>query len=175
MLSSLIKDIQWDIVFLHFTELFFSVQRKVEEDTAVHHSHTASVPDERHVQVRASRGKSMEELGVSRVTRHEVLSKSSEQLDQCQDRQVMPGTERRTMSFLAEGRRIPSSGEHTDISQAGPENPLLTHFVKHVSSYDDEIHATSHNGRKNKDDMVLSLPSHSRLEVRYNWIHCWIY
>lgn len=113
----------------------------------------------------------MEELGASRVTRPEVLSKSSEQLDQVQGRQVMPGTERRTMSFLAEGRctqrRIPSSGEHTDNSQAGPENPFLTHFVKHVSSYDDEIHATSHNGRKNKEDMALSMPSHSRLEVRY--------
>uniref|UniRef100_A0A671SZQ8 Protein Shroom1-like n=1 Tax=Sinocyclocheilus anshuiensis TaxID=1608454 RepID=A0A671SZQ8_9TELE len=118
--------------------------RKVEEDTVVHHSHTASVPDERHVQVRASRGKSMEELDVSRVTRPEFLSKSSEQLDQVQGRQVIPGTERRTLSFLAEGRRtqrrIPSSGEHMDNSQAGPENPLLTHFVKHVSSYDDDIH-----------------------------------
>ncbi len=76
-----------------------------------------------------------------------------------------------TMSFLAEGRctqrRIPSSGEHTDISQAGLENPLLTHFVKHVSSNDDEIHATSHNGRRNKEDMALSMPGHSRLEVRY--------
>ncbi len=111
----------------------------------------------------------MEELGVSRVTRPEVLSKSSEQLDHVQGR---PGTERRTeMSFLAEGRytqrRIPSSGEHTDISQAGPENPLLTHIVKHVSSNDDQIHATSHNGRRNKEDMALSMPSHSRLEVRY--------
>ncbi len=157
----------------HFSyELFFSVQRKVEEDTAVHHSRTASVPDERHVQVRASRGKSMEELGGSRVTRPEVLSKSSEQLDHVQG---MPGTERRTMSFLAEGRctqrRIPSSGEHTDISQAGLENPLLTHIVKHVSSNDDEIHATSHNGRRNKEDMALSMPGHSRLEVRYIWIY----
>ncbi|KAF4098189.1 protein Shroom1 [Onychostoma macrolepis] len=147
-----------------------SVQRKVEEDTVVHYSHTASVPDERHVQVRASRGKSMEELGVSRVTRPEVLSKSSEQLDQVQGRQVMPGLERRTMSFLAEGRRtqrrIPSSGEHTDNSQAGPENPLLTHFIKHVSSCDDdEIHTASHHGRSNKEDMALSMPSHSRLEV----------
>ncbi|XP_016306909.1 protein Shroom1-like [Sinocyclocheilus anshuiensis] len=146
-----------------------SVQRKVEEDTVVHHSHTASVPDERHVQVRASRGKSMEELDVSRVTRPEFLSKSSEQLDQVQGRQVIPGTERRTLSFLAEGRRtqrrIPSSGEHMDNSQAGPENPLLTHFVKHVSSYDDDIHTASHNGRKNKEDMALSMPSHSRLEV----------
>lgn len=110
----------------------------------------------------------MEELGVSRVTRPEVLSKSSEQLDQVQ---VMPGTERGTMSFLAKGRRsqrrIPSSGEHMDNSPAGPENPLLTHFVKHVSSYDDEIHTASHNGRKNKEDTVLSMSSHSRPEIRY--------
>uniref|UniRef100_A0A8C1B355 Shroom family member 1 n=1 Tax=Cyprinus carpio carpio TaxID=630221 RepID=A0A8C1B355_CYPCA len=146
-----------------------SVQRKIEEDTVVHHSRTASVPDERHVQVRASRGKSMEELGVSRVTRPEVLSKSSEQLDQVQGSQVMPGTERGTMSFLAKGRRsqrrIPSSGEHMDNSPAGPENLLLTHFVKHVSSYDDEIHTASHNGRNNKQDMDLSMPSHSMPEV----------
>ncbi|KAL1252416.1 hypothetical protein QQF64_017109 [Cirrhinus molitorella] len=135
-----------------------SVQRKVEEDTVVHHSRTASVPDERRT-VRASRGKSMEELGVSKVTRPEVLSKSSEQLDQLQGKQVMPGTERRTASFLAEGRRthrrIHSSGERMDNSQAGPENPLSSHFVKHMSSHDDEI----------KEDKVLLMPSHSRLEV----------
>ncbi|XP_052444434.1 protein Shroom1 [Carassius gibelio] len=145
-----------------------SVQRKIEEDTVVHQSHTASVPDERHVQVRASRGKSMEELGVSRVTRPEVLSKSSEQLDQVQGGQVMPATERRTMSFLAEGRRthrrIHSSGEHMENCQAGPENPLLTPFVKRVSSGDDEIHRDD-NGRKDKEDMALSMPSRSRLEV----------
>ncbi|XP_016102243.1 protein Shroom1-like isoform X1 [Sinocyclocheilus grahami] len=146
-----------------------SVQGKVEEETVVHHSHTASVPDERHVQVRASRGKSMEELGVSKVTRPDALSKSSEQLDQLQGKQVNPGAEKRMVAFLAEGRRthrrIPSSGEHTDSSQAGPEKPLLTHFVKHVSSHDDEIHTASHNGCKNKEDMVLSMPSHSRPEV----------
>ncbi|XP_073680469.1 protein Shroom1 [Garra rufa] len=145
-----------------------SVQRKVEEDTVVCHSRTASVPDERHA-VRASRGKSMEELGVSKFMRSEVLSKSSEQLDQLQGKQVLPGTERRTVSFLAEGRRthrrIPSSGEQTGHSQAGPENPLSTHFVKRVSSHDDEIQTAAHSGRKNKEDKVLSMPSHSRLEI----------
>ncbi|KAI2650977.1 Protein Shroom1 [Labeo rohita] len=145
-----------------------SVQRKVEEDPVVHHSRTASVPDERRA-VRASRGKSMEELGVSKVTRPKVFSKSSEQLDQLQGKRVMPGTERRTASFLAEGRRthrrIQSTGEHVYNSQAGPENPLLTHFVKHVSSRDDEIYTASHSGRKHKDDASLLMPSHSRLEV----------
>ncbi|XP_043077697.1 protein Shroom3 [Puntigrus tetrazona] len=142
-----------------------SVQSKVEEDAVVCHSHSASVPDERREPVRALRGKSMEELGVSRVTRPEVLSKSSEQLDQVQGRQVMSATERRSMSFLAEGRhtqrRIPSSGELRDNSQAGPENTLSTHSPKH----DDEIHTASHNGRKNKEDMALSMHRHSRLEV----------
>uniref|UniRef100_A0A8C2GHX0 Protein Shroom1-like n=1 Tax=Cyprinus carpio TaxID=7962 RepID=A0A8C2GHX0_CYPCA len=145
------------------------VQRKVEEETVVHRSHTASVPDERRVQVRASRGKSMEELGVSKVTRPEALSKSSEQLDQLQGMQVNPGAEKRMVSFLAEGRRthrrIPSSGEYTAGSPAGPEKPLLTHFVKHVSSHDDEIHTASQNGRKNKEDTVLSMSSHSRPEI----------
>lgn len=145
------------------------VQRKVEEETVVHHSHTASVPDERRVQIRASRGKSMEELGVSKVMRPEVLSKSSEQLDQLQGMQVNPSAEKKMVSFLGEGRRthrrIPSSGEHTTSSHAGPEKLLLTHFVKHASSHDDEIHAASHNGCKNKEDTVPSMPSLSRPEV----------
>ncbi|XP_051734191.1 protein Shroom3 [Ctenopharyngodon idella] len=142
-----------------------SVQRKVEEDTVVHHSHTASVHDERWTQIRASRGKSMEELGLSIVRRPEVLSKSSEQLDQLQGKQAMPGPEKRTVSFLAEGRhtqkKILSAGEHMDNSQAGPENPLLTSSVKHLSSNDDEIHVASHSGRKHKVDTVLSVPGHS--------------
>lgn len=142
-----------------------SVHRKVEEDTVVHHSRTASVHDEQWVQIRAPRGKSMEELGVSIVTRPEVLSKSSEQLDQLQGKQAMPGTEKRTVSFLAEGRhterKMLSAGEHTDNSQAGPENPLLTNAVKHSSSSNDEIHIASHNGRKHKVETVLSMPGHS--------------
>ncbi|XP_067279501.1 protein Shroom1 [Pseudorasbora parva] len=137
-----------------------SGQRKVEEDTVVHHRRTASVHDEQWVQIRAPRGKSMEELGVSIVTRPEVLSKSSEQLDQLQGKQAMPATEKRTVSFHAEGRhterKMLSAGEHTDNSQAGPENPLLTN-----SSNNDEIHTASHNGRKHKAETVLSMPGHS--------------
>ncbi|XP_056119493.1 protein Shroom1 [Rhinichthys klamathensis goyatoka] len=141
-----------------------SAQRKVE-DTLVHHSRTASVHDERRVQVRAPRGKSMEELGVSIITKPDVLSKSSEQLDQLQGEQAMPGAEKRTVSVLAEGRHTPRkivrAGEHTDNSQAGPGNPLLTNSAKHSSSNDDEIHIASHNGRKHKVDTVLSMPGHS--------------
>ncbi|CAM4672526.1 unnamed protein product [Leuciscus chuanchicus] len=152
-----------------------SAQRRVE-DTLVHHSRTASVHDEQWVQIRAPRGKSMEELGVSIITKPEVLSKSSEQLDQLQDKQAMPGTEKRTVSFLAEERHTPrkilSAGEHTDNSQAGPENPLPTNSAKHSSSNNDEIHIASHNGRKPKVDTVLSMLGHSTgpggiiLEVR---------
>ncbi|XP_077080876.1 protein Shroom1 [Siphateles boraxobius] len=141
-----------------------SAQRK-PEDTLVHHSRTASVHDERQVQIRAPRGKSMEELGVSIITKPEVLSKSSEQLDQHQGKQAMSATEKRTVSFLAEGRHTPrkilSAGEHTDNSQAGPENPLLTNSAKHSSSNNDEIHIASHSGRKHKVDTVLSMPGHS--------------
>lgn len=163
--------------FIEQKTFFFSVQRKVEEDTVVHHSRTASVHDERWTQIRASRGKSMEELGLSIVRRPEVLSKSSEQLDQLQGKQAMPGPEKRTVSFLAEGRhtqkKILSAGEHMDNSQAGPENPLLTSSVKHLSSNDDKIHVASHSGCKHKVDTVLSVPGHStepggiKLEVRY--------
>lgn len=120
----------------------------------------------------------MEELGVSIVTRPEVLSKSSEQLDQLQSKKAMPGSEKRTVSFLSEGRHTQkknlSAGEHMDNSQAGPENPLLTRSLQHSSSNDDdETHIASHNGHKHKVDTVVSLPDHStepegiKLEVRY--------
>ncbi|KAK7144039.1 hypothetical protein R3I93_015020 [Phoxinus phoxinus] len=141
-----------------------SAQRKVE-DPLVHHSRTASAHDERRAQIRAPRGKSMEELGVSIITKPEVLSRSSEQLDQLQGEQAVPGTEKRTVSFLAEGRHTSrktlSAGEHTDNSQAGPEHPLLTNSAKHSSSNNDEIHIASHNGRKHKVDTALSMPGHS--------------
>lgn len=132
-----------------------SVQRKVE-GRSVHQSYPASVPDERRFQVRASRGKSMEELGASAVTKLTVLSKSSEQLDQHQG-------QRRTVSFLTEGRhaqeKIHSSAENTENTQAGPENPYLTSTIKHESSNDDELHVVSHTARKRVDDSIVSVPS----------------
>lgn len=129
-----------------------SAQRKVE-GKAIRQSYPASVPDERRFQVRASRGKSMEELGASAVTKPAALSKSSEQLDQHLGH-------KRTVSFLAEGRRahrnIHSSTENT---QAGPENPWLTSTIKHESSNDDERHVVSHTTHKHVDYSIVSVPS----------------
>ncbi|XP_056302725.1 protein Shroom3 [Danio aesculapii] len=129
-----------------------SVQRKVE-GRAVRQSYPASVPDERRFQVRASRGKSMEELGASAVTKPAVLSKSSEQLDQHLG-------QRRTVSFLAEGRRAQKTiHSSTENIQAAPENPCLTCTIKHESSNDDELHVVSHTTHKHVDDSIVSVPS----------------
>ncbi|XP_051955815.1 protein Shroom1-like [Xyrauchen texanus] len=110
-----------------------SVQRNVEGDTLVHHSRTASVSNDRRAQMVAPRGKSMEELGVSKISSPEVLSKSSEQLDQLQEKQHMSVKE----TQITKGKEHMESklnqsccpllrfGEHSDKSQAGPEKQLL--------------------------------------------------
>ncbi|XP_076835926.1 protein Shroom1 [Brachyhypopomus gauderio] len=72
------------------------------EDAAGFRPHAASVPDQRPARVMASRGKSMEELGVSKVTRPKVLSKSSEQLNEHQTSHVASGRESHSLSFLVE-------------------------------------------------------------------------
>lgn len=59
------------------------------------------------VRVVAQRGKSMEELGASKITRLSAMSKSSEQLDQLRRRSGGPGTaekDKRSVSFIAEVR-----------------------------------------------------------------------
>ncbi|XP_051960164.1 protein Shroom3-like [Xyrauchen texanus] len=104
-------------------------QRKIEEHTVVHHSRTASVPDDRWARIIAPRGKSMEELGVGKISNPKVLSKSSEQLDQQQDKQAMSVKEKRIskgqeqMKSMLNQSCSPmlSSEEHSDKSQAGPE------------------------------------------------------
>lgn len=106
----------------------------------------------------------MEELGVSKILKPEVLSKSSEQLDQLQRNQVVSGKDKRTVSFLAEGtykkKTTFSSGEHTNNSQAGPEKQHLTSSVKHIDPHEDKIHmAAQSSGSKNRDDTVLSIRS----------------
>ncbi|XP_051534253.1 protein Shroom1-like isoform X2 [Myxocyprinus asiaticus] len=109
-----------------------SFQRKVEEDTVVHHSRTASVPDDRWARMITPRGKSMEELGVGKISNPKVLSKSSEQLDQQQNKQAMSVKEKRIskgqkhMESMLNQSCSPmlSSEEHSDKSQAGPEKQL---------------------------------------------------
>ncbi|XP_074528486.1 protein Shroom1 [Halichoeres trimaculatus] len=63
-------------------------------------------PSQQRVRVVAQRGKSMEELGASKLTRLSALSKSSEQLDHMSRLSSGPGLDRdkRSVSFLAEAR-----------------------------------------------------------------------
>ncbi|XP_051536301.1 protein Shroom3-like [Myxocyprinus asiaticus] len=109
-----------------------SVQRNVEGDTLVHHSRTASVSNDRRARMVAPRGKSLEELGVSKISSPEVLSKSSEQFDQLQEKQAMSGKEtqitkgKEQMDSKLNQSCFPllSFGEYSDKSQAGPEKQL---------------------------------------------------
>ncbi|XP_026875364.2 protein Shroom3 [Electrophorus electricus] len=93
----------------------FSAQHK--EDDFKHHA--ASVPDQRPARVMASRGKSLEELGVSKVARPRVLSKSSEQLHQPQEKPVASDRESRYLPFLAETQ------EHTQRKLRQEHAPLI--------------------------------------------------
>lgn len=147
-----------------------SPQRKVEGETVVYHSHTVSEPDDRRARRIAARGKSMEELGVSKTSKPEVLSKSSEQLDQLQRKQAVSGKDKRTVSFLADGthteKTMFSSGEHTNNSQAGTEKQHLTSSVKHIYPHEDKIHMAPHcNGSKNRDDTVTPIRSTEADEI----------
>ncbi|XP_056587295.1 protein Shroom1 [Triplophysa dalaica] len=147
-----------------------SAHSKIVEDTVVYHSHTVSEPDDRRVRRIAPRGKSMEELGVSKTSKPEVLSKSSEQLDQLQRKQVVSGKDKRSVSFLAEGthteKSLFSSGEHTNDFQAGPERQHLTSSVKHLYSYEDKIQmAPCSDESKIGDDTVMSVRSTEADEI----------
>ncbi|XP_042287682.1 protein Shroom1 isoform X1 [Thunnus maccoyii] len=81
----------------------WSPQNNLTEDPLV-----TSVPEgHQRVRVVAQRGKSMEELGASKLTRPSALSKSSEQLDQLwrhSSGSGGPGGDKRNVSFLAEVR-----------------------------------------------------------------------
>lgn len=148
--------------------MVFSAQRIAEGDTAVCHSHTVSEPDDRRPRKIAPRGKSMEELGVSKISKPEVFSKSSEQLDQMQG----------AASFLAAGTpgKMFNSGQTTDNSQADPEKHPSTFSVKHEG----DIYIVPHsNGSKNRDDTVIPMSGRSSEadEInlgagRYILIHC---
>lgn len=136
----------------------------------MYHSHTVSEPDDRRVRRIAPRGKSMEELGVSKTSKPKVLSKSSEQLDQLQRKQVLSGKDKRSVSFLAEGthteKSLFSSGEHTNDFQAGPERLHLTSSVKHLYPYEDKIQmAPCSDGSKNGDDTLMSVRSTEADEI----------
>ncbi|CAN9501794.1 unnamed protein product [Ophioblennius macclurei] len=80
----------------------WSLQKHPSEEISVKH------PSEDQELVRvAHRGKSMEELGASKLTKLAALSKSSEQLDQLRNRSTGPGAQnkdKRNVSFFAEVR-----------------------------------------------------------------------
>ncbi|XP_062868003.1 protein Shroom1 [Trichomycterus rosablanca] len=72
---------------------------EVEEATPAYTQYASSVPDQPRVRKVAPRGKSMEELGVSEISRAKVLSKSSEQLHQLHKKHIMSERERKDLSF----------------------------------------------------------------------------
>ncbi|KAI4882957.1 hypothetical protein NFI96_015635, partial [Prochilodus magdalenae] len=79
-----------------------SVHINVEEDAPVYERYAGSVPDQRQLRVMAPRGKSLEELGVSKVISPRALSKSSEQLHQLPGKHVVSCIDKKDMSFLME-------------------------------------------------------------------------
>lgn len=88
----------------------------MEGERAVCKEYAASVPDQQRVRMVASRGKSMEELGLSRVSRPKVLSKSSDHLNQIQGARILHGEENRDDVELRPDHRTfkdPGSVEHT--------------------------------------------------------------
>ncbi|XP_049896235.1 protein Shroom1 isoform X1 [Epinephelus moara] len=87
---------------------------------------------QQHVRVVAQRGKSMEELGSSKLTRPSALSKSSEQLDQLWRDSPGPGgpdRDKRSVSFLAEVRGSQGQGrgrkKQNVTEQAGKEPEIV--------------------------------------------------
>uniref|UniRef100_A0A3B4V8R0 Shroom family member 1 n=1 Tax=Seriola dumerili TaxID=41447 RepID=A0A3B4V8R0_SERDU len=80
-----------------------SPQKKASEDPLV----KPVTEGQQHVRVVAQRGKSMEELGTSKLTRLSAMSKSSEQLDRLWRHSTGPGgpeRDKRSVSFIAEVR-----------------------------------------------------------------------
>ncbi|KAG7484629.1 hypothetical protein MATL_G00052190 [Megalops atlanticus] len=81
--------------------------KQAEGEVPVMKTRAASVPEDQRVRVVAPRGKSMEELGSTRVSGTPVLSKSSDQLDQLHGRQARPVREKRGVSFLSSEEEKP--------------------------------------------------------------------
>ncbi|XP_035290674.1 protein Shroom1 isoform X2 [Anguilla anguilla] len=84
-----------------------SSPKKAEGEVPASKTRAASVSEVQRVRVSAPRGKSMEELGVSRASRPPVLSKSSDELDQLRAQRAGPGRENRDAPFPAEAQEKP--------------------------------------------------------------------
>uniref|UniRef100_A0A3B1K126 Shroom family member 1 n=1 Tax=Astyanax mexicanus TaxID=7994 RepID=A0A3B1K126_ASTMX len=76
------------------------ITRSAEGETPVYKRYGGSIPDQRQTRVMPPRGKSLEELGVSKAISPKALSKSSEQLTQLPDKQVLSDREKKSLWFL---------------------------------------------------------------------------
>ncbi|XP_040907500.1 protein Shroom1 isoform X2 [Toxotes jaculatrix] len=106
----------------------WSPQKNGTEDSLV----KAVSEGQQHVRVVAQRGKSMEELGATKLTRPSALSKSSEQLDQLWRQSTGPGgpeRDKRSVSFIAEVREAQGQERGRKkqylTEQAGKEPEIL--------------------------------------------------
>ncbi|KAM9846924.1 protein Shroom1 [Aulostomus maculatus] len=106
----------------------WSPQKNPAEDASV----KSSVEAQQRVRVVAQRGKSMEELGASKLTRLSALSKSSEQLDQLWRHSAGPGgsdRDKRSVSFFAEVREAQGqergSKKQNALNQGGKESEIV--------------------------------------------------
>ncbi|XP_076606907.1 protein Shroom1 isoform X1 [Chaetodon auriga] len=104
----------------------WSSQKNATQDSLV----KPAPEGQQRVRVVAQRGKSMEELGASKLTRPSALSKSSEQLDQLWRDSTGPGgpdREKRSVSFFAEVREAQDRGrkKQSVTEQAGKEPEIV--------------------------------------------------
>ncbi|MCI4386277.1 hypothetical protein PGIGA_G00060470 [Pangasianodon gigas] len=128
----------------------------VEGERRVCKEYAVSVPDQRRVRM-ASRGKSMEELGTSMVSRPKVLSKSSDQLNQIQGTRVLSDREKRNST--KQHYALLAGSE--DNVQIGPEHRIFNEpgSIEHTSTVVNPWIRTSVSGREGR---VTATPSSPR-------------
>ncbi|KAL4659743.1 protein Shroom1-like isoform X1 [Arapaima gigas] len=95
-------------------------QKKAEGEARVNKTRVASFAADKQVRLVASRGKSMEELGVTHISTKPLLSRSSEQLDQ-----LGPDQEKRSTPFWEEQKQ-PEPCAHRDPLIKQDSAPELT-------------------------------------------------
>lgn len=95
---------------------------KVQCERPVYRHYAGSVPDQRRMRVMVPRGKSLEELGVSKDISPRPLSKSSEQLHQPPGEHIVSGRGKRDL-FLIEKQ------EHTQRKLKQDSVPLVSEKV----------------------------------------------
>lgn len=128
--------------------------------------YAASVPDQQKVRALAPRGKSMEELGISTVSKPKVLSKSSDHLYQMEEAHILCDREKRdTRQHCA-----PLIGSEENV-QRGPEHRvfkepgLLEHTSTAVNSW---VRTSSVSGKEGKVTATAGSPRGTS-ENRYHF------